>query len=180
MTSNILQDPATLRALGETPADVQARLTRELDAFGEALQSREGDWQRQQPGRDWSPAQETEHVMKVNGAVASVLRLLLSDRPLRPGEQAPGELRDGKRQAPVATMPSETGTAWAEVEAHWQASRAALEAQAAQVRETPGRTVWHPFFGELDALDWLRMGVYHIGHHRRLMAQSAPNTEPSA
>lgn len=180
MTSDILQDPATLRALGETPADVQARLTRELDAFGEAFQSREADWQRQQPGREWTPAQETEHVMKVNGSVTSVLRLLLSDRPLRPAEQAVGELRDGKRQAPAPTLPSEAGSDWAEVQAQWQASRAALEAQAAQVRETPGRTVWHPFFGELDALDWLRMGVYHVGHHRRLMARSAPNAEPGA
>ena len=31
----------------------------------------------------------------------------------------------------------------------------------------PGRTFYHPFMGQLDALDWLRMAAYQTRHHRQ-------------
>lgn len=168
-----LKDRSALQSIGETPEAVRARLGQELDQFWAHLQTRQADWTRTQPGREWSPAQEAEHVMMVNGSIASVTRLLVSDKELRPMPQVPGEVKDGKRQAPPSSLPSEQGAAWDGLEAAWTQNRALAEAAAAQVVATPGRTFWHPFFGELDALDWLRVMTGHIASHRLLLEKSA-------
>ena len=173
MTSpQALQDPAVLRHFGATPEDVRAALSAELDAFEAQLRTRESDWTTTQPGREWSPAQDTEHVIKVNAGISRLLALLLSDRELQPTPQVPGTLKGGKRQAPEYSLPSETGLAWSSWEDAWAQHRAALEEVAADVRETPGRTIWHPFFGELDALDWSRMVAAHLSSHRTLLERS--------
>ena len=65
--------------VGATPSEVTDRVKRELDLFWQHVQTRQGDWQQVQPGREWSPAQEVEHVMLISGAVTGVTRLLLSD-----------------------------------------------------------------------------------------------------
>ncbi|MFC4638576.1 DinB family protein [Deinococcus hohokamensis] len=168
-----LQDPAVLLAFGQTPAEARERLSTELDRFEAQLQARQADWTRPQPERDWSPAQEAEHVLLINEGVTRLLALLLSERELRAVPQTPGVLKDGKRQAPAHTMPSADGLAWAELDGRWAAHRARLEEVAAQIRETPGRTMWHPFYGELDALDWLRMVNGHLYSHRQLLERSA-------
>lgn len=168
-----LQDPAGLRALGATPDEARARLSKELDRLEAHLRTRQADWSRAQPGRDWSPAQDAEHIVLIDGSIARLLALLLSDRELTPTAQVPGVLKDGKRQAPPFTVPSAEGLAWDSWETRWAEHRAALESVAARVRETPGRTMWHPFFGELDALDWLRMLAGHVRGHRVALEQSA-------
>lgn len=167
------QDPAVLLPFGETPEQVRASLSRELDAFAAQLRTRAQDWTATQPGREWSPAQEAEHVLKINAGITRVLGLLLSDRELRPTPQNPGRLVGGKRQAPADSLPGAEGLRWDGWEQEWRAGREALETVAAGVRETPGRTFWHPYFGELDALDWLRMVAAHLHSHRRLLEQSA-------
>ena len=168
-----LYDRSTLEFVGATPAEVASRLARELDLFWAHVQTRSGDWQEVQPNREWSPAQEVEHVMLVNTSVGGVLRLLLSDRPLRETPHEPGVVKDGKRQAPAGSVPSADGVAWDDVARLWSENRAAAEAVAAQVRPTPERTFWHPFFGEIDALDWLRMMGMHVMSHRKLLERSA-------
>lgn len=168
-----LQDPAVLRHFGQTPTQVQATLSAQLDAFEAELRTREHDWTTVQPGREWSPAQEAEHVVKINSGITRLLGLLLSDRDLRPTPQTPGVLKDGKRQAPPESLPSAAGLPWQSWEEVWSGHRAALETVAAGIRETPGRTAWHPFFGELDALDWLRMVAAHLHSHRELLERSA-------
>ena len=74
---------------------------------------------------------------------------------------------------PASALPSEQGVAWDEVAEKWAQSRAAAEEVSAQVRATPDRTFWHPFFGELDALDWQRMLASHVMSHRLLLERSA-------
>lgn len=167
-----MQDPSILLALGSTPAEVNDRLKRELDAFEAHLQTRAGDWTTTQQGREWSPAQEAEHVLKINRNITKLLGLLLSDKELRPVPHTPGTLRAGKRQAPEFSLPSGAGLS-SDWQAEWQAHRAALEQVAAHVRATPQRTFWHPFYGELDALNWLRMVTGHLYSHRQLLEQSA-------
>lgn len=167
-----LQDPAVLRQFGTGPAEVQAALHAQLDAFEAELRTHESDWSATQPGREWSPAQEAEHVVKINTGITRLLALLLSDRELHPMPQTPGVLKGGKRQAPAHSLPSETGLPWAGWETVWSEHRTALEAVAANVRETPGRTAWHPYFGELDALNWLRMVAAHLHNHRELLERS--------
>ncbi|PTA67484.1 DinB family protein [Deinococcus arcticus] len=168
-----LLDRAALAPMGDTPAAVRARLLSELDQFEAHLTQRQADWTRVQPGRDWTPAQDAEHVALINEAIARVLSLLLSERALRPAPQTPGDLTsDGRRRAPAAALPSDTGLPWAGWPARWAQGRAALEAATAGLRATPGRTLWHPFFGELDALDWARMVTAHLAGHRRALERS--------
>ena len=173
MTAPQLADPATLRPLGATPDEARSRLAHELGRFGAHLRTREADWTRVQPGRSWTPAQETEHVLLVNDLTAGVLRLLASDKPLRAGPQVPGEVQGGKRLAPQGTEPSREGRAWEGVDTEWERSAEALRAAAARVTDDPERTFWHPFFGEISALDWLRMIVFHVRNHRQLLEASA-------
>lgn len=168
-----LFDAALLRAFGETPDDVSRNLTTELDALSAHLKTREGDWARVQPGREWSPAQDIEHIIAVGKGGGMAAKLLLSGKELRAFPQVSGELRDGKRQAPDFTLPSASGLPWSEWEGAWAEHREFLTGLAAHLRATPGRTLWHPYFGELDALDWLRSLVGHVRGHRELLEKSA-------
>lgn len=170
--TNALQDPAVLRHFGQTPDEARTRLKAELDAFEQHLQKREADWTRTQPEREWSPAQEAEHVMKINDSITRVLGLLLSDKELRPVPQTVGELRGGKRVAPAFSEPSAAGLSRQDWQTQWATHREALEKVAAGVRETPQRTFWHQYYGELDALNWLRMVNGHLYSHRQLLEKS--------
>lgn len=166
-------DPAVLKAMGQTPEEVRTRLGVELDRFEAQLRSREADWTTTQPGREWSPAQEAEHVLKIDNSIVPLMRLLMSDKELRPMPQVPGEIVDGKRQSPEALLPSDEGLPFAALDTTWAEHRQKLEEMATHVTETPGRTFWHQFFGEIDALDWLRMVAMHLRNHRKLLEESA-------
>ncbi|MDB5044737.1 MAG: hypothetical protein JWQ08_787 [Deinococcus sp.] len=155
-----------LRAFGQTPADVRSRLERELDAFERAVNAAQPHWHTTLPGRSWTAAQESEHIIRVNAGTARIAALLLSDKPLRPGDQTPGILVDGKRQAPAGLQPG-PDQSWADLSAGHTQTRAALLNAAAQAPETSDRTFFHPFMGELTALDWLRMAGFHVRHHRK-------------
>ncbi len=168
-----LFDPALLQALGQTPDEVRASLKRELGALTDELRKRQDDWATVQAGRDWSPAQDAEHIIKVSDAGGQAARLLLSDKEIRPFPQVPATLKDGKRQAPDFTLPSAGGLTWEELDTKWAEHGQRLTELADQIRETPGRTLWHPYFGELDALDWLRASIGHLRGHRELLQKSA-------
>lgn len=166
-------DPAILRAFGETPEDVRHNLTRELEALEAHLKTREADWTRVQPGREWSPAQDIEHIIAVGKGGSMAAKLLLSGKELRAFPHVPGELKDGKRQSPEFARPSATGLAWDAWPGAWAEHRQQLEGLAASLRETPGRKLWHPYFGEIDAVDWLRSLAGHVRGHRELLQKSA-------
>ncbi len=166
-------DASALLFVGKTPEEVRTRLGVELDRLEAQLRSRQADWNTVQPGRDWSPAQEAEHVMKIDNSIVPVLRLLLSDKELRPMPQVRGELKDGKRQAPDFSMPSDEGLPFEALDTGWAEHRQKLQEMAARVEPTPGRTFWHQYLGELDALDWLRMVTLHLRSHRKLLEESA-------
>lgn len=163
-------DPAVLHMIGRDLDEVKARLVEELDAFEAHLQSRANDWNVTQPGREWSPAQEAEHVLLVNKGVTKVIGLLLSDHPLPEQSKVRGELRDGKRQSPKPFLPDEgLDTDWQEA---WQEHRNTLQAVAERVYPTE-RTFWHPYLGDLNAFDWLRMITGHMYSHRLLLQESS-------
>lgn len=168
-----MYDPAVLKAMGQTPEEVRTRLGVELDRFEAQLRGRQADWNITQPGRDWSPAQEAEHVLKIDTSIVPLMRLLLSDKELRPMPQVPGEIIDGKRQSPAELLPSDGGMPYAALDTTWAEHRQKLEEMAARVEPTPGRTFWHQFFGEIDALDWLRMVTMHMRAHRKLLEEGA-------
>ncbi|BDP43559.1 hypothetical protein DAETH_35280 (plasmid) [Deinococcus aetherius] len=161
-----------LRALGTSPEEVRHRLERELDAFEAAVEGARGRWHELLPGRTWTAAQEAEHVILVNEGTARIVALLTSDRPLRPVPAVPGELVDGRRQAPANLRPG-PGQEWEALAERHAASRAALLQSAGQATENPERRFFHPFLGELTALDWVRMVVLHIHHHRKQLQAGA-------
>lgn len=160
------EELAALRAALPTPEAVSSRLRRELGAFEQAMHAAAAHWHTRLPGRDWTPAQEIEHTILVNEGTGRVVRLLLSGKPLRDVAVAPGQLRDGRRVAPAGTEPGPDQPLDTLLARH-AASRALLE--EVQADPDPQRTFPHPFLGQIDALDWLRMAAGQTGHHRRTL-----------
>ncbi|MDL2345844.1 DinB family protein [Deinococcus sp. MIMF12] len=160
------QAAAMLRRLGTTGDEVAARLKRELDAFEAAVTRSQDRWHERLPGREWTAAQEAEHVILVNESSARIAGLLASDRPLRAAPRDPGVEVGGKRQAPEGTRPG-PDQPWDALAGRHAAVREQLLTLAERAGDAPERTFFHPFMGDLTALDWLRMAAYHVGHHRR-------------
>lgn len=167
MTQPGVQDElAALRAAYPTPEAAGRGLRRELEAFEATMRRAAAHWNEVQPGRTWTPAQEAEHTIRVNEGVGRLVRLLLSDKPLRETPHQPGRLENGRRVAPPGTEPG-LGEALDTLLARHAATLAPL----AEVRAEPNpeRTWPHPFLGPIDALDWLRMAAWQTGHHRRTL-----------
>lgn len=163
-----------LTAFGDAPEEILSGLHGAFDRFESALQQQQDHWLAPPAEGRWSPAQVTEHVLIVNEGVARIVALLLSGKPLRPGGSAPGETVDGRRVAPAGLEPGE-GQAWEELQGRWVGSRAALVALGNRVSQADlSRTFHHPFLGEIDAHDWLRMATYHTRHHRRQLEERLP------
>lgn len=154
---------AALRAAYPTPADLASRMHRELDALDAVIRAAAPHWTTVQPGREWTPAQEAEHTIIINEGTGRLARLLMSDKEIRQPPLVPGEYRDGKRQAPPSTLPGGDVTPEALLERN-AATRDLLTVTPAP---NPERTYHHPFMGQLDALDWLRMAAYQTRHHRQ-------------
>ena len=163
-------DKRLLGRFGNDPVGVRAALEREFTAFGALPAALADVWLTPyQPGK-WSPAQVTEHVMKVNVGMSKTLYLLRKGAPLPEQTRTPGVLRDGKAQAPAFSEPGQ-GLAWAALEPGWLESKTRFLAEAEQAQVTPagesGRTWFHPYFGDLDAFGWQQAAAFHMAHHRK-------------
>lgn len=161
-----MEDRTPLHALGGDPATLRALLAQELSAYhavAAALAARERE---PMPGREWTPAGQHEHVLRLSHAVARGVRLLLSERELRAVPHTPGERRGGRRLSPPEFEP-QGGLGGAELAPAWAALGAELQAATEGLRPTPGRTLPHPFFGDLDAVEWVQMLILHTRMHRR-------------
>lgn len=157
-----LQD---LRANAGAGAELRERVQTELRALSEAIRRADGErWQRVMPGREWSPAEEAEHIVMVNEGTARVIGLLRSDKELRPTTGTYTEYRpDGRRLAPPSVQPSGNVSA-AELLARNEALLGALNVE---IEEPSNRQFFHPAYGPLDALDWLRIVPWHTRGHRK-------------
>ncbi|WP_309570747.1 DinB family protein [Deinococcus sp.] len=153
---------AALRAAYPTPDDLITRMHRELDAMDAVIRAASPHWQAVQPGREWTPAQEVEHTIVINEGTGKLARLLLSDKDIRQPPEVPGEYQGGRRQAPASTIPAGDQTP----EALLARNAATRDLLTVHAPANPGRTYYHPFMGQLDALDWLRMAAYQTRHHR--------------
>jgi len=149
-----------------TPAHTAQGLEEELQAFSAVMRLAAPHWHTPLPGRAWSPAQEAEHVVLVNESAGRLVGLLLSDRPLRALPQVPGRTENGRRLAPPGTEPGSGEALETLLDRHARSSALLAEFRP---EPDPARTFVHPFLGPLDALDWLRMAAWHMGHHRRAM-----------
>ena len=160
-------DKTPLTRFGNDPEEIRAALEREFTAF-EALPAALADvwFGPRKPGK-WSPAQVTEHVIKVNVGMSKTLYLLRRAAPLPEQPRVPGVLVNGRAQAPEFSQPGE-GLAWTALEPTWleTKTRFLAEAELAQVGES-GRTWFHPYFGDLGALGWTQAAAFHMAHHRK-------------
>ncbi|SMB92435.1 DinB family protein [Deinococcus hopiensis] len=157
---------AQLREAYPTAEVTAERFREELRAFGETARAAVTHWHTRLPEREWSPAQETEHVIRVNENTGRLVQLLLSDRELRAGPEQRGVMKDGKRQAPPGTEPGAGEEFGPLLERHAQAGEVL---SALQPEANPARTYFHPFLGQLDGLDWMRMTTWHMAAHRRAL-----------
>ena len=160
-----------LTAFGETPEQIGAELHKALERFQVTLPECQGHWLiSPAPGR-WSPAQVTEHVLKVNEVVAEIAAQLLSQTPRLPPPSGPGQVIGGKRVSPERLEPG-PGAAWADLAGRWQVACERLNAVSARLQDADlSRRYAHPFLGEIDAHDWLRMATFHTRHHRRQLEE---------
>jgi hypothetical protein len=172
--SSLPEELAALRAAFPTPEAVAAQLGRELTDFGDTMRAAEPHWHTPMPGRTWTPAQEAEHTILVNEGTGRLVRLLLSDRPLRETPREPGRTREGRRLAPQGTEPG-PGEDLGTLIARNEATRPLLTEVRAE--PDPERTFHHPFLGMLDALDWLRMAAAQTRHHRTTLQSGLDRLE---
>ncbi len=159
--------PKTLLArFGRDPETVKVALSRELEAF-RALPGQLEVWLQPASGAGaWSPAEVTEHVLKVNVGMSKTLRLLRRDAPLPEQARTPGTLVEGKAQAPEFSLPGPPQP-WAVLEPQWAEMEGRLLREAEQTHDWEGRTWFHPYFGDLNALGWAQAAAMHMAHHRR-------------
>ena len=160
-----------LTAFGETPEQISAELHVALERFQVAVPECQSHWLTPPaPGR-WSPAQVTEHVLMVNEAVAEIVVQLLAHTPRLPPPSGPGQMIGGKRVSPERLVPG-PGAAWAELAGRWHAARERLTAAAVCLEDADlSRRYAHPFLGEIDAHDWVRMATFHTRHHRKQLEE---------
>ncbi|WP_407572338.1 DinB family protein [Deinococcus altitudinis] len=163
--SSVEEQLADLKAVYPTPEALIEGMRQELGAFEATVRGAAPYWNTRMPGRDWTPAQEADHTIMINEGTGRLVRLLLSDKPLRDAPEEPGVTEGGRRLAPANTLPG-PDQPMESVLARHAATRSLLEVHA-----EPGaaRTFYHPFMGKIGALDWLRMAAYQTRHHRLSM-----------
>lgn len=164
-------DPALLRRFGSSPEEARARLESELELFTALLPRLEGSWTASPREGAWAPAQVVEHVMKANDATSKVLHLLRRDTPLPEPARELGRLKDGKPQAPSRLEPGEPRP-YAEGLEAWKRSTARFLSEVAQTTDWHGRRFFHPFFGDLNAHEWVQAMSFHNAHHRKSLERT--------
>ena len=155
-----------LTRFGREPETAKAALERELAAFGALPETLAAVWLTPCAPGAWSPAQVTEHVLKVNVGMSKTLHLLRRDAPLPEQAHTPGVLEGGKAQAPVFSLPG-VAQPWDTLKPQWLEMERRLLDELAQTRDWEGRSRFHPYFGELNALGWTQAAALHMAHHRR-------------
>ncbi|PYE56493.1 DinB family protein [Deinococcus yavapaiensis] len=167
--------PDFLASYGATPSDVARQLRLALTEFEDVIRRVPSD-RFFTPVRDfapsddyslaWSPAQQLEHVLKANTTFSKLIYLLNSDRALPDMPKQPGETVNGRFVAPEGLRPAE-GVTWDAVEATWRDLHARLDRELEKANPASTRAFWHPFFGDLNALDWGRVAVLHTRRHTK-------------
>ena len=190
-------DKTLLARFGRDAEAVRVALAREFTAFEALPVELSGVWLEPRAPGKWSPAQTTEHVMKVNTGMSKTLYLLRRDAPLPEQTRTPGTLVEGRAQAPEFSRPEE-GLSWAALEPTWLELKTRFLAEAEQAvgfqpnrfqpnRSQPDRsqidssrsdvaerTWFHPYFGDLDALGWVQAAAFHMAHHRKQLSVLKP------
>jgi hypothetical protein len=170
---------AVLERFGTTPAAAREALVRQQGAFEALWPALQAHWEEPLGDDAWCPAQVTEHVLKASARFSKALYLLRRDEPLPEVPRVAGTFRNARAQAPAAVMPGPPQPL-AALKPQWDEVHARLLAEADATREWHGRTLFHAFFGDLDALGWLQVAAFHLRHHRKQLEPFAPPRAGSA
>ncbi|ADI14210.1 DinB family protein [Truepera radiovictrix] len=156
-----------LTRFGETPEAAKAALERELTRFEALLPKLEGRWTEPLRAGAWSPAEVTEHVLKISVSMSKTLYLLRQGRATPPeAPRTPGVLVEGRAQSPEFGLPGEPQP-WSALAPRWAAMRSRLLEEVDATTEWHGRSWFHPYFGDLSALGWVQAAALHLAHHRK-------------
>lgn len=166
-----------LARFGGEPETAKAALKRELAAFGAPPETLAAVWLTPRAAGAWSPAQVTEHVLKVNVGMSKTLHLLRRDAPLPEQVRTPGVLVGGKAQAPAFSLPG-AAQPWDALEPHWLEMERRLLGEVARTRDWQRRSRFHPYFGDLNALSWTQAAALHMAHHRRQLGAAGLAVRP--
>lgn len=156
-----------LTRFGSEPEAVTASLTRELTRFGALPEGLGGAWTQPLKVGGWSPAEVTEHVLKINVGMSKTLHLLRLGRPSpQEAPRTPGVLVAGRAQSPEFGLPG-APQPWSVLAPQWEAMRARFLREVGATTAWHGPTWFHPYFGDLDALGWVQAAALHMAHHRK-------------
>ncbi len=171
-------DKRLLARFGRDAEAAKAVLTRELADFGALPEPLTEIWFVPLSPGHWSPAQLTEHVLKVNTGMSKVLYLLRQEGSLPPEARTPGVLVRGNAQAPAFSRPGEP-LPWTALEPTWLEMQTRFLAETEGTRDWTERTRFHPYFGDLNALGWVQAAALHMAHHRRQLEPLAGSEQAS-
>ena len=159
-----------LSHFGSDPGEAQAILVREFDAFEKVQTSLQERWTEPLRPDAWSPAQIFEHVLKTNVSMSKVLYLLRRDAPLPEMPKKPVNVENGKIQSPEFALPGEPQPLEALLP-KWKEVRERHLQEVDKTSTWHERTVFHPVFGDLDALQWVQAASLHMAHHRKQLEE---------
>jgi hypothetical protein len=125
---------------------------------------------RQPTSEVWSVGLIAEHIARAEDSAARAIRWLrrrANGEELTPPPARPGTLRsDGRPLAPSLVEPR-GGMSREEIVSMLDSSRRFMIEQA--IESGPlldaSFTLFHPFFGELTGLGWVRVAAFHEPHH---------------
>ncbi len=157
-------DASFLSRYGQDASEVKTRLIKELATFEELLPTLQERWLRPLAPEAWCPAQLVEHVVLANETFSKIIYLLRRNKPLPQVDKTLGLVKNGKAQAPQNLQPGEPQSL-AELLPRWQGVNMRLLQEADTADSWTERLFFRPFFGDLAALDWLRVAVFHTRHH---------------
>ena len=159
-------DKTLLARFGREPETATAALVRELGAFEGLPEQLSRVWLTPCAPGKWSPAETTEHVIKVGVGMSKTLHLLRLGAPLPLEARAPGTLLGSRAQAPAFSQPGPPQP-WRVLKPLWFDMQSRLLNEVDEPHSWSGRTRFHPYFGDLDALGWVQAAALHVAHHRR-------------
>ena len=161
-----MRNQNALSHFGSSPEEAKAVLVHEFDAFEEVQTSLQERWTVPLRPGAWSPAQVFEHVLKTDVSMSKVLYLLRRDAPLPEMPKKPANVENGKIQSPAFALPGEPQPLEALLP-EWKEVRERHLQEVNKMSNWHERTVFHPVFGELDALQWVQAASLHMAHHRK-------------
>lgn len=159
--------------------EMLAALQKSRSALLAAIAEEPWFWVRPAPAK-WSPAEIVEHIARVEGSVARVLRRLgreAAGETLPPPQVAPGTCKDGKPQAPPIVQPK-GGLSFEELLSLLHQSRQHLLEEVQAFDFSYGGRFPHPFYGPLTGKEWLATLVLHEPHHLQQLLACKPSASP--